>query len=86
MTFTFNTERSPLLNAEQLKDYFKKYISESKKEIIVCSAYITTPGIQWFKENIEDKTKIKRKINDKAKIKSEKLKINRRKTKYVIDR
>ena len=55
MTFTFNTERSPLLNAEQLKDYFKKYINESKKEIIVCSAYITTPGIQWFKENIEDK-------------------------------
>jgi hypothetical protein len=55
MTFTFNTERSPLLNAEQLKEYFKKYLQESRNEIIACSAYITTTGIKWLRESIADK-------------------------------
>ena len=38
MLYTFNSNRSPILNSGQLQKYFKKYLNDCKNEIIICSA------------------------------------------------
>ena len=49
--FTFNSNRSPILNSVKLQNYFKECLKNCKDEIIVCSAFITMKGIEWFYNN-----------------------------------
>ena len=53
--FTFNSNRSPILNSAQLQNYFKECLKNCKNEIIVCSAFITMKGIEWFYNNLQNK-------------------------------
>jgi len=53
--YTFNSNRSPILNSGQLQKYFKKYLNDCKNEIIICSAFIKTTGIKWFYKNLSNK-------------------------------
>lgn len=53
--FTFNSNRSPILNSVQLQKYFKECLKNCQKEIIVCSAFITIRGIEWFYNNLQNK-------------------------------
>ena len=53
--FTFNSNRSPILNSVKLQNYFKECLKNCKDEIIVCSAFITMKGIEWFYNNLQNK-------------------------------
>ena len=53
--FTFNSNRSPILNSVKLQSYFKECLKNCKDEIIVCSAFITMKGIEWFYNNLQNK-------------------------------
>ena len=53
--FTFNSSRSPILNSVQLQNYFRECLKHCKNEIIVCSAFITMIGIDWFYKNLDNK-------------------------------
>lgn len=53
--FTFNSTRSPILNSVQLQKYFRECLKHCKNEIIVCSAFITMIGIDWFYKNLDNK-------------------------------
>ncbi len=53
--FTFNSNRSPILNSVQLQNYFKECLKNCEDEIIVCSAFITMKGIEWFYNNLQNK-------------------------------
>lgn len=53
--FTFNSNRSPILNSIQLQKYFEETLNNCKKEIIICSAFITMNGINWLYKNLKDK-------------------------------
>ena len=53
--FTFNSNRSPILNSVKLQSYFKECLKNCKNEIIVCSAFITMKGIEWFYNNLQNK-------------------------------
>ena len=53
--FTFNSNRSPILNSVQLQKYFKECLKNCQEEIIVCSAFITIRGIEWFYNNLQNK-------------------------------
>ena len=53
--FTFNSNRSPILNSVQLQNYFKECLKNCNDEIIVCSAFITMSGIEWFYNNLQNK-------------------------------
>ena len=53
--FTFNSNRSPILNSVKLQSYFKECLKNCKDEIIVCSAFITMRGIEWFYNNLQNK-------------------------------
>ena len=55
MLYTFNSNRSPILNSGQLQKYFKKYLNDCKNEIIICSAFIKITGIKWFYKNLSNK-------------------------------
>ena len=55
MIFTFNSERSPIIDSKKLQEYFKDSLNKCNKEIIVCSAFIKLSGIKWFFENIKNK-------------------------------
>ena len=55
MIFTFNSERSPIIDSKKLQEYFKDSLNKCNKEIIVCSAFIKMSGIKWFFENIKNK-------------------------------
>ena len=53
--FTFNSSRSPILNSIKLQKYFTECLKNCKGEIIVCSAFITMRGIEWFYNNLKNK-------------------------------
>ena len=53
--FTFNSSRSPILNSIKLQKYFTECLKNCKVEIIVCSAFITMRGIEWFYNNLKNK-------------------------------
>ena len=53
--FTFNSNRSPIINSVKLQNYFKECLKNCKGEIIVCSAFITMKGIEWFYNNLQNK-------------------------------
>ena len=53
--FTFNSNRSPILNSIKLQKYFSECLKNCKDEIILCSAFITMKGIEWFYNNLKNK-------------------------------
>lgn len=53
--FTFDSERSPILDSKKLQSYFEECLAKCKNEIIVCSAFIKLSGIEWFSNNIKNK-------------------------------
>ena len=53
--FTFNSNRSPILNSIKLQKYFSECLRNCKDEIILCSAFITMKGIEWFYNNLKNK-------------------------------
>ncbi len=55
MIYTFNSERSPILNSKELQKYFIENLSRCENEIIVCSAFIKLKGIEWFYQYIKNK-------------------------------
>ena len=55
MIYTFNSERSPILNSKELQKYFIENLNRCENEIIVCSAFIKLKGIEWFYEHIKNK-------------------------------
>ncbi len=53
--YPFSTERTSLLGTETFRNLLGEAIKNSKKSIVVLSAYITTTGIKWLKEQINNK-------------------------------
>lgn len=53
--YPFSTERTSLLGTETFRNLLGEAIKNSKKSIVVLSAYITTTGIKWLEEQINNK-------------------------------
>jgi len=53
--YPFSTERTGLLGTETFRNLLGEAIKNSKKSIVVLSAYITTTGIKWLEEQINNK-------------------------------
>ena len=52
---TFSTQRSAIINSEQLQKYFSNSLSKCKNELIICSGFITKVGLDWVLKKIKDK-------------------------------
>ena len=53
--YPFSTERTSLLGTEAFRNLLGEAIKNSKKSIVVLSAYITTTGIKWLEKQINNK-------------------------------
>ena len=53
--YPFSTERTSLLGTEAFRNLLGEAVKKSKKSVVVLSAYITSIGIKWLEENINNK-------------------------------
>lgn len=53
--YPFSTRRTSLLGTEAFRNLLSEAIKNSKKSLIVLSAYITSIGIKWLEEQINKK-------------------------------
>ena len=53
--YPFSTERTSLLGTEAFRNLLGEAVKSSKKFVVVLSAYITSIGIKWLEEKINNK-------------------------------
>ena len=53
--YPFGTERSSLLGTEAFRNLLGEALKNSKKSVVVLSAYITSTGIKWLEEQLLNK-------------------------------
>ena len=53
--YPFSTERSSLLGTEAFRNLLGEALKEAKKSVVVLSAYITSTGIKWLEQQLQNK-------------------------------
>ena len=53
--YTFSSERSPIIQSQEIQKYFKVCLGEAANEIVICSAFIKLGGIKWFDDQLVNK-------------------------------
>ena len=53
--YPFSTERSSLLGTEAFRNLLGEALKEAKKTVVVLSAYITSTGIKWLEQQLQNK-------------------------------
>jgi len=53
--YPFGTERSSLLGTEAFRNLLGEALKNTKKSVVVLSAYITSTGIKWLEEQLLNK-------------------------------
>ncbi len=53
--YPFSTDRSSLLGTETFRNLLGKALKESKKSVVVLSAYVKSIGVRWLQEQLQGK-------------------------------